>query len=202
MENNIAICEKEEDEKIRKVYNLLLKRSCDKKNIKYETYDMSSSEPESEKEEKADVFQVDQYIYGVQDRINDILHRKKHQIFLKILLSENKFVKLNVNQITFDFCSNCCVLAKIVFNYVQLPNRRKLSKCDMILSHYNEQTDKLHKILKISHKKEDKLDATEMAILLKTEKKETVVFTLSSEIDLTDASLILKFNYLDYDLKK
>jgi hypothetical protein len=203
MEYDIRICEKNEDEKIKKVYSLLLKRSCENKNIQFASYDMTSSESEKETERVIDDFDIEKYIYSLQDKFNHILFNKHEPMFLKFLLQQNKLCKLQINQINFDFCSNCCVIMKISFNYTKITNKKKLCNSDMVVNWFHTKKNKYHKLLSIQHDKRDKqIPLTEMTCFMRTDKKEKVKFTVSNDIELTDNSMIIKFNYLDYYLLK
>jgi hypothetical protein len=203
--NSQKICIKEpsEDEKLRQAYH----RICQRARL-YAGEPISGSESESgtesENEKTHSFFNVESYVYLFHDKITQILANTDNCIYMKI--HGTKIPKISVNQIRFEFGSNCCLMVSINFNYTfaKFVNKRKLCENDITICSLNKQTHHVTKLLTIKPCDEDDEDDEEsikMCQLVmhdKFEQHNAVAFTIVSDLDLKDMSLWFKVGYMDY----
>lgn len=149
---------------------------------------------ESEEPDRiVEVFDVETYFSSLQDKIRSYVLTQK--LYLRIELPQS-YIRLKIENIDIQFGSNCCIIVSINTNLSKIKNKRKLGDYDMRI-YVVDATNSKKKIMALETDVIGGcIDTNSLVIYDHFDK--TMLFTISSDLDVNDSSMIFKICYMDY----
>lgn len=184
----------EDDKKLEQRYQMILKKS----NI---TEIDSSSDTDDEPDVEHEHFQVDVFFDLLQYKFDELLQNPQSVLYLQINIPKQS-IKIRVTSVKLEIGSNCCLIVSIGFNCTKIKNKKKLLDSDIGIHSLDLNTRHTSKLMKITNDIIDDLDTQELVVYNseQTDKKR-VSFTIVSDLNMDDNSLLFKIGYLDYYFK-
>lgn len=185
----------EDDKKLEQRYQMILKKS----NIV--ATDTTSPDTDDESEVEHEHFRVDLFFDLLQCKFDELLCNPHAILYLRINIPKQS-VKIRVTSVKLEIGSNCCLIVSIGFDCTKIKNKKKLLDSDIGIHALDLDTRHSSKLMKITNDINDDLDTQELVVYNneQTDQKR-VSFTIVSDLNMSDNSLLFKIGYLDYYFK-
>jgi hypothetical protein len=140
-----------------------------------------------------DNFEVETYIYTLQDKLTEILRSTVKRLYLKI--EDKPPIRTPILSIDFSIGSNCYLIVTI--NYVDgHKGLSRLRNRDLTVCVYDQDKHKRYKMIMIRDSDTNEVQQRQLVI---NDQNKTVMFPILDKLEMNECSIYFKVSYLDYE---